>query len=132
MHGPSGLVGWLDGVFVSRAHDDTLIEGCAKGAPTFSSRRLRYIISRSNSTNKLNLLSQDPPTTSSAGASMNVHAALQDLNTGHLVVLSSLIFFVIAGYGVLFSAFLPLTGISVRMSSPKSLPTMTLTPLLDP
>ncbi|KAF8201440.1 hypothetical protein BJ912DRAFT_945351 [Pholiota molesta] len=44
---------------------------------------------------------------------MNVHAALQDLNTGHLVVLSSLIFFVIAGYGVLFSAFLPLTGISI-------------------
>lgn len=129
MHRPSGLVGWLDGVFVSSAHDDTVIEGCAKGGPTF---RLRYIISRSNSTNKLNLLSQDPRSTSSAGASMNVDAALRDLNTGHLVVVSSLIFFVIAGYGVLFSAFLPLTGISVRMSSQKSLPTMLLTPLLDP
>lgn len=63
---------------------------------------------------------------------MNVDAALRDLNTGHLVIVSSLIFFVIAGYGVLFSAFLPLTGISVRMSSQKSLPTMLLTPLLDP
>ncbi|PPQ75282.1 hypothetical protein CVT26_015273 [Gymnopilus dilepis] len=33
------------------------------------------------------------------------------LNSGHLTVGLSLVFFVVAGYAVLFSAFLPLTGI---------------------
>ncbi|KJA20237.1 hypothetical protein HYPSUDRAFT_142548 [Hypholoma sublateritium FD-334 SS-4] len=33
------------------------------------------------------------------------------LNTGCLIISSSILFFVIASYAVLFSAFLPLTGI---------------------
>jgi hypothetical protein len=37
-----------------------------------------------------------------------------NLNAGHFIVVFSVIFFVIASYVILFSAFLPLTGNFVR------------------
>ncbi|KAI3610565.1 transmembrane protein [Moniliophthora roreri] len=38
---------------------------------------------------------------------------MQDFNFGHLIVLFSGIFFAVASYAVLLSAFLPLTGFTV-------------------
>lgn len=39
------------------------------------------------------------------------------LNAGHLIVASSFLFFFVAGYAILFSAFIPLTGLSVSAFS---------------
>lgn len=36
-----------------------------------------------------------------------------DLTCGHVVIVSSVVYFVFAGYAILFSAFLPLSGIYV-------------------
>ncbi|KAF8959026.1 hypothetical protein BDZ97DRAFT_1667622 [Flammula alnicola] len=44
---------------------------------------------------------------------MNRNAAPSKLNTGHVIIVFSFLFFAVASYAVLFSAFLPLTGISV-------------------
>ncbi|KAF9480104.1 hypothetical protein BDN70DRAFT_877989 [Pholiota conissans] len=44
---------------------------------------------------------------------MHFDAGGRHTDTGHLVVASALLFFVIASYAVLFSAFVPLTGISI-------------------
>ncbi|EPQ58174.1 hypothetical protein GLOTRDRAFT_36636 [Gloeophyllum trabeum ATCC 11539] len=40
-------------------------------------------------------------------------ARLSDFNSGHLIILLSISFFVFGSYAVLFSAFVPSTGITV-------------------
>ena len=39
---------------------------------------------------------------------------MRSLNVGHLIIASSVFFLVLASYAVLFSAFLPLSGVFVR------------------
>lgn len=39
----------------------------------------------------------------------------RDINSGHLIIAISVVYFALASYAIFFSAFLPLTGIYVRV-----------------
>lgn len=67
-----------------------------------------------------------------ARAPRNAPIDMPYVDSGHLIIAASACFFLVASYAILFSAFLPLSGLFVRHSPLSSCPTpMTSIQLLD-
>lgn len=116
----NGCVLWWRCVFGSRAHGDTV----EKISGTFGSSSVRlWLVALHNISIDVQGNQQLPapplfprPNHELLRARMPCNDAFSRLNTGCLIISLSILFFVIASYAVLFSAFLPLTGFPVCYS----------------